>query len=256
LWDAETYDTVSSIQEAWGSKVVGWRIWQGSEKVMDAGCGTGRLTKVLAGKVPSGVVYAVDIDHNMIQVASRNLKDAGNVKFIESDISTANLPSKVDVVFSNAAIHWVHDHRRPFENFWNLLDEKGEIIIQCGGHGNLSRIISILDEIRQHGKFKEFFAGWQESWYFARPEDTSRLLHDTGFKDVQAHLTEDSATFADRDSFALFAKTVVMKPYLARLPNQELKDQFLESFLNEIESNHKSLRWVMDYVRLNIRAKK
>lgn len=256
MWDAETYDSVSSIQEAWGRKVIDWRIWQGSEKVMDAGCGTGRLTKVLAQKVPAGMVYAVDIDHNMIKVAARNLKDIDNVQLIESDISAAKLPAKVDVVFSNAAIHWIHDHQRLFENFWQLLDNNGEIIIQCGGHGNLGKIISVLDSIRQRDEFKRFFADWKESWYFAKPEGTSRLLQDIGFKDLEAYMTKDSATFTNRNSFALFAKTVVMKPYLTRLPDRKLKDQFLESFLDEIESNHKSLCWVMDYVTLNIRAKK
>jgi trans-aconitate 2-methyltransferase len=186
LWDAETYDIVSSIQEAWGRKVVEWKSWQGNEKVMDAGCGTGKLTKILAQKVPAGMVYAVDIDHNMIEVAARNLNDISNVKFIESDISTASLPAKVDVIFSNAAIHWILDHRKLFENFWHLLDNSGEIMIQCGGHGNLNRIISIIDDIRQRDEFKSFFTNWKESWYFAKPEDTSQLLQDIGFKDVRA----------------------------------------------------------------------
>jgi trans-aconitate 2-methyltransferase len=132
----------------------------------------------------------------------------------------------------------------------------GEIIIQCGGHGNLHKVISILDEIRQHDEFKSFFAGWQESWHFAKPEDTALLLQDIGFKDVRAYLTKDPAAFGNRDSFALFAKTVVMKPHLLRLPDQKLKDQFLESFLDEIKIHHKSKCWTMDYVRLNIRAKK
>jgi trans-aconitate 2-methyltransferase len=253
LWDAESYDAVSSIQEGWGRKVVEWRIWQGNESVMDAGCGTGKLTKLLAQKVPAGIVYAVDIDRNMIEVCARNLKDTGNVKFIESDLSTASVPAKVGVVFSNAAIHWILDHRKLFENFWRLLDDNGEIIIQCGGHGNLEKIISILDDIRQCDEFKPFFTSWKESWYFPKPEDTSRLLQDIGFKNINAYLMQDSATFADRNSFALFTKTVVMKPYLALLPNQQ-KDKFLKLFLEEIETRHKSMRWVMDYVRLNIRA--
>ncbi len=130
-------------------------------------------------------------------------------------------------------------------------------MIQCGGHGNLSKIIFVLDDIiRQRYEFKPFFAGWQESWYFAKPEDIAQLLQNIGFKNVQAYLTEDPATFSNRNSFALFAKTMVMKPYLSQLPNQKLKDQFLESFLDEIETRYKSLCRTIDYVRLNIRTKK
>ncbi len=73
-WDAEAYDLVSSIQEAWGRKVVGWKSWHGHEKVMDAGCGTGKISRILAQKVPSGMVYGVDIDSSMVQFASKNLE--------------------------------------------------------------------------------------------------------------------------------------------------------------------------------------
>ena len=256
MWDAETYDQISSVQEVWGRKVIDWRIWQGEEKVMDAGCGTGKLTRILAQKVPSGIVYAVDKDSNMIQVASRNLKGIGNVSFIESDISTASLPMKIDVIFSNATIHWILDHRRLFENLWRLLNNGGEMIIQCGGYGNLYNVLSVTDKIRLHDEFKPFFADWKEAWYFPKPKDTLILLQEIGFANVDVQLVNEPAKFSDRNSFALFAKTVVMKPYLALLPHQKLKDRFLELVLGEIETKHKSLRWLMDYVRLNIRATK
>jgi trans-aconitate 2-methyltransferase len=256
-WDAEAYDLVSSVQEAWGRKVVGWkRCWKGYEKVMDAGCGTGKLTRILAQKVPSGMVYAVDIDSNMIQVASKNLNGLTNTVLIKSDLLTVRLHIKVDVIFSNAAIHWILDHRKLFENFWHLLNNGGEMLIQCGGHGNLDGIISILDEIRQHAELRSYFANWKERWYFPKPDDTSKILQDIGFTNIDVGLVRESAKFDDKNSFALFAKTVVMKPYLALLPNQKLKDLFLELTLDEIERNYPNMHWIIDYVRLNIVANK
>jgi trans-aconitate 2-methyltransferase len=66
-WDARTYDQVSYlVQYKWGQQVLEWRKWHGDEIVMDAGCGSGLLTRQLAKKVPRGKVYAVDIDSNMI----------------------------------------------------------------------------------------------------------------------------------------------------------------------------------------------
>ena len=78
--------------------------------MMDAGCGSGLLTKLLAQKVPRGRVYAVDVDSNMIKQARRNLKDLVNVELVESDINDVKLPTKLDIIFSNAMLHWVHDH--------------------------------------------------------------------------------------------------------------------------------------------------
>jgi trans-aconitate 2-methyltransferase len=69
-WDARTYDQVSYlVQYKWGQQVLEWRKWHGDEIVMDAGCGSGLLTRQLAKKVPRGKVYAVDIDSNMIKQA-------------------------------------------------------------------------------------------------------------------------------------------------------------------------------------------
>lgn len=258
MWDAETYDQVSAtIQQVWGKKVVDWRNWQGNEKVMDAGCGTGRLSKVLAEKVPSGIVYAVDIDNNMIRVASTNLEDYNNVRLIRADLTTVKLPSSVDVIFSNATIHWIMDHRILFENFWTLLNEGGEMIIQCGGHGNLNNFIAVLYEVIHTTPFCSFFAGWKGTWYFPKADDTSRLLNEIGFKDVSVHLSTEPTKFENRNSFALFAKTVVMKPFLAVLPDLELKKMFVESALDRFEKDSTNdIPWVIDYVRLNVKAKK
>ena len=102
------------MQYRWGQQVLEWRKWNGNETVMDAGCGSGLLTKLLARKVPRGRVYAVDIDSNMIKQAKRNLNDLKNVELVQDDFADVKLPTKLDVIFSNAALHCVHDHTRVF----------------------------------------------------------------------------------------------------------------------------------------------
>jgi ubiquinone/menaquinone biosynthesis C-methylase UbiE len=121
-WDARTYDQVSYlVQYRWGKQVLEWRKWQGNEIVMDAGCGSGLLTKELAKKVPRGNVYAVDIDSNMIKQARNNLQFFDNVEIIQSSFADIKLARKLNVIFSNSALHWVQDHRKVFQNFWEML---------------------------------------------------------------------------------------------------------------------------------------
>jgi trans-aconitate methyltransferase len=121
-WDACTYDQVSRlVQYKWGKQVLGLRKWRGDEIVMDAGCGSGLLTKQLAKKVPRGKVYAVDIDSNMIKQAKNNLQFFDNVEITQSSFTDIKLPRKMDVIFSNSAFHWVQDHRKAFQNFRNML---------------------------------------------------------------------------------------------------------------------------------------
>ena len=98
--DARTYDQVSRlVQYRWSQQVIKWRRWRGNEIVMDAGCGSGLLTKQLAKQVPRGKVYAVDIDSNMIRQAKNNLKSFDNVEIIQSSFTDVKLPRKMNVIF-------------------------------------------------------------------------------------------------------------------------------------------------------------
>ena len=118
-WDAQAYDKVSRlVQYKWGKQVLNWRKWDRNEIVMDAGCGSGLLTNLLAKRVPKGRVYAVDTDLRMLKQAEINLKGMGNVELIQFDLAQVKIPEKLDVIFSNAALHWVKDQtNEPFVIF-------------------------------------------------------------------------------------------------------------------------------------------
>src|SRR5678816_2696462 len=130
-WDAENYHRVSTVQESWAIELLEKRKIGEHEVVMDAGCGTGRITETIANTVKMGRVYAVDMDYNMIAKAKENLRGFSNITFIKSDMSEVSPPEKLDLIFSNAAIHWVVDHKKLFSNFWRLLKPNGELLIQC-----------------------------------------------------------------------------------------------------------------------------
>jgi trans-aconitate 2-methyltransferase len=265
-WDARTYDQVSRlVQYRWGQRVIKWRKWRGDEIVMDAGCGSGLLTKQLAIQVPRGKVYAVDIDSNMIKQAKNNLESFDNVEIIQSSFTDVRLPRKVNVIFSNAALHWVQDHRKAFQNFWEMLkptedtsNNGSQLLIQCGGYGNLQQTITLLERIAHSDSFKAYFVNWKQPWYFAKPADTDALLQEIGYTDRTTYLHSDRVFFLNRRIYAKFIKTVVMKPYLQHLAvdkeGHKLKTLFFDLFLDEIEksANRLKTRWFLDYVRLNI----
>jgi SAM-dependent methyltransferase len=251
--------------------------WKGNEIVMDAGCGTGRITKILAEKAgKGGIVYAVDIDDNMIDQAKENLNGFKNVFVIKSNLLNIELPRKVDVIFSNAVLHWILDHGRLFEHFWRLLSDddtnnkkwkekeaeakveseggEGLLLAQCGGYGNLSKVLSLINQIKDLGEFKTYFVNWNEPWYFARPEDTQKLLKQIGYKNIEVYLSDGTATFPNRTSYSTFVKNVIIKPFLEYLPNEQIKRRFFKTFLDNVEQS--GLDWTLDYLRLNIMAQK
>jgi trans-aconitate 2-methyltransferase len=255
-WDAHTYDKVSSnVQLQWGRKLLEKkRRWIGNEIVMDAGAGSGNLTKILADKVPQGQIYAVDADSNMVHQAKSNLSGCRNVQVIHSSMDDVNLPTEVDVIFSNSALHWILDQESVLSHFWRLLKPNGELLIECGGHGNVERALSVIFKIMQSDQFREHFVNWKQSWYFPKPDETERLLQKARFKDIQVNLSNQTTTFSDHESFANFVKTVIMNPFLGYLPDAKKKDQFVDAFLNEFEQSGGA--WSLDFMRLDIFAKK
>ena len=260
-WDATTYDRISDAQESWGHEIIEYRKWKGNEIVIDAGCGSGRTTKILSIKVPQGKVIAVDSDLSMIRLAKENLANFSNIEFIKMDISQLELAEKVDVVFSNATLHWILNHKKVFECFWQILNPDGQLLIQCGGHRDLAKTLSILNKVSKSKEFYNYYFSnnkgddiWKQTWYFARKEDTKKILQEIGFRNIQVFLEDREAKFHNKEEYFLFIKTIVLIPYLKYLPNNMLKDKFAKSVIQEIETNAKELQWKLDFVRLNINA--
>ncbi len=255
-WDAHTYNKVSNnVQLEWGRKLIEKRKWIGNETVMDAGAGSGNLTTILADKIPHGQIYAVDDDPNMVEQAKANLSAYRNVQVIHSSMDKVNLPTKVDVIFSNAALHWVLDQESVFLHFWQLLKPNGgELLIEYGGYGNVERAVRVISKLMQSIQFKEYFVNWKQSWYFPKADEIKILLEKVNFRDIQTDLSRRTTSFSSRDEFAIFVKTVIMKPFLGYLPDAQKKEQFLDAFLKEIEES--GWKWSLDYVRLGIFARK
>ena len=254
-WDAHSYDKVSSnVQLQWGLKLLDKRTWIGNEIVMDAGAGSGNLTKILADKVPQGKVYAVDSDPNMVQHAKSNLSGCSNVQVIHSSMDKVNLPTEADLIFSNSALHWILDQEGLFSHFWQLLKPNGELLIEYGADGNVERPLSVIFKITQFDQFREYFVNWKQSWYFPKQDEIERLLQKAKFRNIQVNLSKRTTIFPDRDSFAIFIRTVIMKPFLGYLTDAKKREQFLDVFLNEFE--HSGWAWSVDFMRVGIYAKK
>ena len=259
-WDAITYDRISDAQESWGQEIIEYRKWKGNEIVLDAGCGSGRTIKILSIKVPQGKVIAVDSDLSMINLAKENLSKFSNIEFIKMDISEIELEDKVDVVFSNATLHWILNHKKVFERLWQILNFEGQLLIQCGGHRNLAKTLSILNKVSESKEFNNYFCNnkgediWKQTWYFAKKEDTEKIIQEIGFRNIQIFLEDREAKFHNKEEYFLFIKTIVLIPYLKYLPNDILKNKFAKAVIQEIERNAKELQWKIDFVRLNINA--
>jgi trans-aconitate methyltransferase len=221
---------------------------RGDEHVMDAGAGTGRLTVLLLERLPRGRAVAVDRSVNMTRVARETLP-IRNADVVAADLSNLPFGGAFDVVFSTATFHWVRDHDRLFASLFAVLQPGGRLHAQCGGGRNLERIHDRAHDLMLTRDFARYFVGWEEPWEFATAEVTRERLIRAGFHDVHTDIEETPFTFTDADSFRTFITTVVMRPFLARLPTDALRDAFLDRIVAEAAGD--SPAFTLDYWRLN-----
>jgi trans-aconitate 2-methyltransferase len=242
-WDAASYDRVSDPQFGWALEQLERLPLQGDEVVLDAGCGSGRVTAELARRVPRGRVYGVDVAPSMADHARRAL--GGRATILCQDLVELELPEPVDAVFSNATFHWIKDHDALFGALHRVTKPGGRLVAQCGGRGNIDRFRRLADEVAQEGPFARHFADWQGPWNYSPAEETEERLRQAGFTEVSCWLEPKSVIPADP---LAFVRTVCLVRHLDRL-TPDLHEAFLSRVLER-----SGLPLVLDYVRLNMTA--
>jgi trans-aconitate 2-methyltransferase len=239
-WDAAAYERLSAPQTRWGRIVVERLELGGSERVLDAGCGTGRVTAMLLERLPHGQVIALDGSTAMIEQAGVRFAGDPRVELVVADLNDPlPLDGSVDAILSTATFHWIADHLSLFRNLVSVLRPDGQLVAQCGGAGNISsleRIVSGLGYTFGGGKT------------FATPEETRVRLEAAGFDDIETWLHEEPTTIPEADLEA-FLQTVCLGGLADGMADDER-----ERFVHEVADRMPEPR--IDYVRLNITARR
>jgi trans-aconitate 2-methyltransferase len=244
-WDASTYDRVSGPQQAWAAEQLDRLDLAGDEVVLDAGCGSGKITAELARRVPHGTVYAVDAAPSMVRHAQEALGDRAIV--LCQDLAELALPEPVDVVFSNATFHWIPDHDALFAALHRNMKPGGRLVAQCGGFGNIDEFRRIAEDVATEEPFAPYFADWRKPWNYATAEDTAERLRRAGFEDVSCWLEDKPTTPEEPRSFV---RTVCLVRHLGPLP-RELHEPFIDRVLERAGEP-----LVLAYVRLNMTGRR
>jgi trans-aconitate 2-methyltransferase len=244
-WDAATYERLSAPLTAMGTEVLDRLVLRGDEAVLDAGCGTGNVTRVLLERLPHGHVIAVDAAPSMVEQARALLPADVDVR--RADLLELVLDEPVDAVLSTATFHWVLDHERLFQRLLAVLRPGGRLVAQCGGAGNLSQLLGATEAVASSDGWRRFFAGWSRPMRYAGPDETADLLREAGLTDVRCWLQPHPIT---PDEPLEYLATVPLGAHLDRLP-EERKRAFVEEVAARLPEPVTA-----DYVRLNIDARR
>lgn len=251
-WDAGTYHRVSTPHQVWGPAVMDRLALRGDETVLDAGCGSGRVTRLLAERLPRGRVIAVDASAAMVREARAGLADLGDrVAVLHVDLLELRVPEPVDAVFSSAVLHWVLDHDRAFARLYDALRRGGRLSVQCGGAGNVERVVRAHTALERAHPFAEHLGEPRVTWLFAGAEETHDRLERIGFRDVRAWLEPHDVWLRAGAEARSYLATIMLRDQLAALP-AELRDGFVAGVEERLV--RRDGRVLLDYVRLNVDA--
>jgi trans-aconitate 2-methyltransferase len=242
-WDATAYDRVADPQTRWGTAVLDRLPLEGDETVVDAGCGTGRVTQHLLRRLPRGRVVALDASADMLEQARGRLGGDDRVRFVHANllsVTAADLgdAAPADAVFSTATFHWVVDHERLFANLAAVLRPGGRLVAQCGARGNVEGLSAV---IRGLGVERP------GSWYYASADETVVHLEKAGFTGIDVWTNPEPTPFDTPAELRDFLEAVCVREAVA-LMDDEQREQFLDAVMARMPER------VIDYVRLNILA--
>lgn len=252
-FDGKKYEKASDHQKEWGTRLIAELTLNGSERVLDLGCGDGTITALIAGLLPEGEVVGIDASEGMIEAALP--KERNNLYFRRLDIKHLDFVEEFDVVFSNATLHWVKDHKRLFRNVHRSLRHGGRLRFNFAGAGNCSLFFSVIQEAMTQQHFKPFFTEFEWPWYMPPVNAYQALAESSGMQNVEVWDENADRHFPDEQAMIRWIDQPSLVPFLANVDDQK-KEAFREFVVRRMieQSKKEDGRCFETFRRINVSA--
>ncbi len=234
-WNAKDYADNSAAQLSWANELISKLNLQGNESLLDIGCGDGKITASIANKLSTGRVVGIDRSESMIEHAV-NKFDLPNLSFHAMDATEISLVEKFDIAFSNAVLHWVHDHKSVLSTLKKHLASNGKILFQMGGYCNAEDIQTVIGELITSDQWQKYFSGFIVPYRFCKIEDYEQWLRETGYEQKRIELIPKDMVHGNVDGLKGWLRTTWF-PYTDRLPDNK-KEEFLDNIVDRYLAEH------------------
>ncbi len=227
-WKAEEYYQHSSSQKDAATDLLKYVSFKGDERILDVGCGDGKITAEIATQLPNGSALGVDISPSMICFAQANFSSEHyhNLHFSLQDAQALNYQEEFDIIFSFTALQWVQSHEAFLKGAYQSIKPAGVLAITMpvGLPSTLEQAIrEQLSSPEWSSYFKEFSTGWN----FVEKDDYAQFLSAQHFTSTRLAVVPQKDIFPSREDFQKFISQWF--PYLRPLP-----EQLKQSFLNQV----------------------
>jgi trans-aconitate 2-methyltransferase len=258
-WNAVEYAKSSSIQQQWARELIRKLNLKGNETLLDIGSGDGKVTAEIASLIPNGSVMGIDSSEEMIVLAQRMYpRDAfTNLRFQREDANSLPFESEFDVIFSNATLHWILDHRPVLRGVFASLKHGGKVLLQMGGKGNASDVGDAFDILIKRNEWRNYFSGFSFPYGFYGIEEYREWLQEAGLQAKRVELIPKNAIHKDRSAFESWIRTTWL-PYTQQVPEEKREifiSQLADDYLRQHPADENGVIHV-NMIRLEVEALK
>jgi trans-aconitate methyltransferase len=211
---------------------------RGGERILDVGCGDGKVTAEIARAVPEGSVIGIDASPEMIGFARKTFppSEISNLGFKVMDARHIHFERAFDLVFSSSVLHWVDDHPAFLRGAAACLRTGGRLIVSCGGKGNAHDVFLALRPEMRVKCWRPCFRKMKKPYFFHSPEDYRKWLPRFGFEPRAIGLAPKEAVYDGRESFTGWFRTTWL-PYTQRVP-EPLREEFIAAVTDRYLAKH------------------
>lgn len=254
-FDGNKYKKASTHQKEWGNKIISELKLIGVENILDLGCGDGVLTKQLSDLVPNGYVLGIDSSQGMINTA-KEIKSA-NLSFQQLSINEIDFVDKFDIIFSNATLHWVLDHKLLLANSYKALKNNGIIRFNFAGDGNCTAFFAVIKKVMFLKEFKDDFKDFQWPWYMPTINEYKKLVGGCDFNEIEIWEENADRFFTTKDEMIRWIDQPSIVPFLKKV-NEKQKEKFRNIVIDEMTKKAEQTdgRCFETFRRINVYAKK
>jgi len=235
-FDGEKYRQASKHQKEWGHKLIADINFTGHEIILDLGCGDGVLTAELSMLVPNGKVVGIDSSDSMINTAKQ--LSTNNLTFVCLDINELNYSNKFDIIYSNAALHWVKNHGKLLQNCYTALKPGGQLTWNFAADGTCENFYAVIDSVMSLPLYHEYFISYECPWYMPQKDEYISLMKKIEFQTFNVEYENMDRYFADADEMTKWIDQPSIVPFLAYLPD-DMKHGFRDLIVNKMIDNTK-----------------
>ena len=231
-FDGEKYKKASAHQKEWGKRIISEFSFRGDERILDLGSGDGALTSMFAELVPDGFVLGIDASRGMIEEAGKIGKP--NLLFREMDINSIEFREEFDLVFSNATLHWIKDHRSLLTRVIDSLKPGGIVRFNFAAAGNCSNFFRIVRELIAGDYYIRYFKDFEWPWYMPEIEEYRAMAEQFSFREARVWGENADRYFPDTDALVGWIDQPSIVPFLKHINDAETGELFRDAVVKRM----------------------